>query len=139
MFEKILIALDVNDEDNARKLIKAADSLLSENPAIHIMTVVPDSGFAIVDSALAANHKNQVRSEAKQALDKIVGTSEFAGRAEMHVVQGTVYDEILKAARAHGVDAIVIGAHRPELKDYLIGPNAARVARHAEQSVFVIR
>ncbi|MEO0863555.1 MAG: universal stress protein, partial [Pseudomonadota bacterium] len=36
-------------------------------------------------------------------------------------------------------DAIFVGAHRPELKDYLIGPNAARVARHAQQSVFVVR
>jgi hypothetical protein len=30
-------------------------------------------------------------------------------------------------------------AHSPDLKDYLLGPNAARVVRHANQSVMVIR
>jgi len=34
---------------------------------------------------------------------------------------------------------IEMSAHRPEFKDYVIGPNAARVLRHATQSVFVAR
>jgi nucleotide-binding universal stress UspA family protein len=36
-------------------------------------------------------------------------------------------------------DLIVLAAHRPELKDYLLGPNASRVVRHAKCSVYVIR
>jgi nucleotide-binding universal stress UspA family protein len=55
------------------------------------------------------------------------------------VATGTIYDQIIQSADTFGCDAIVIGAHRPELKDYLVGPNAARVVRHATQSVFVIR
>jgi universal stress protein F len=54
-------------------------------------------------------------------------------------VTGTVYDQIIKTANALSVDCIIVGAHGPSLKDYLIGPNAARVARHAAQSVFVVR
>src|SRR5690554_7137055 len=46
-----------------------------------------------------------------------------------HVLHGTIYDEILRAADKLGVEVIVIGSHRPELKDYLLGPNAARVVR----------
>lgn len=38
-----------------------------------------------------------------------------------------------------GADLIVMASQRPELKDYLLGPNAARVVRHAEQSVLVVR
>ena len=38
-----------------------------------------------------------------------------------------------------GATLIVIGAHRPDLKDYLLGPHAARVVRHAECSVLVVR
>jgi nucleotide-binding universal stress UspA family protein len=34
---------------------------------------------------------------------------------------------------------IVLASHRPELKDYLLGPNAARVVRHAKCSVLVVR
>ena len=44
-----------------------------------------------------------------------------------------------RAANRLGCDLIVVGAHRPELGDYLLGPNAARIVRHADQSVFVVR
>ena len=57
----------------------------------------------------------------------------------LHVTQGTIYHEIIKAAQDVAADAIVVGAHRPALRDYLVGPNAARVVRHAPQSVIVIR
>ena len=57
----------------------------------------------------------------------------------VHVVAGTVYDQIIRVSNQMEIDAIIVGAHRPELRDYLIGPNSARVARHATQSVFVIR
>ena len=40
---------------------------------------------------------------------------------------------------AYKPDLIVMASHRPELKDYLIGPNAARVVRHADCSVQVVR
>jgi hypothetical protein len=49
------------------------------------------------------------------------------------VLHGRVYDQIIAAADKLGVsDAIVMGSHRPELSDYLLGPNAARVVRHAQ-------
>jgi nucleotide-binding universal stress UspA family protein len=34
---------------------------------------------------------------------------------------------------------IIIGSHSPSMQDYLLGPNAARVVRHANCSVLVIR
>ncbi len=52
---------------------------------------------------------------------------------------GTVYEEILKIAKETGCDMIVNASHRPELKDYLLGPNAARVVRHAGCSDMVVR
>ena len=52
---------------------------------------------------------------------------------------GTIYKRIIKSADELGADLIVLTSHRPETKDYLLGPNAARVVRHAKQSVFVIR
>jgi nucleotide-binding universal stress UspA family protein len=32
-----------------------------------------------------------------------------------------------------------MGSHRPELSDYLLGPNAGKVVRHAKCSVMVVR
>jgi hypothetical protein len=39
-----------------------------------------------------------------------------------HVTHGRVYDQIILAADRLKVDAIVMGSHRPELTDYLLGP-----------------
>ncbi len=52
---------------------------------------------------------------------------------------GKIYQQILETAKRIGADLIVMGSHRPELKDYLLGPNASRVVRHAGCSVMVIR
>jgi hypothetical protein len=54
-------------------------------------------------------------------------------------LHGTVYHEVLKAADKLGVDVIVLSAHRPAFKDYFLGSNAARIVRHAKQSVYVVR
>ena len=57
-----------------------------------------------------------------------------------HIVgEGTVYEVILEIADKIKADVVVLAAHRPELKDYLLGPNAARVVRHAACSVMVVR
>ena len=50
-----------------------------------------------------------------------------------------MYEEIIHTATELGVDLIVMSAHHHELSDYLLGPNAARVARHAAQSVLIVR
>ncbi|HHB81325.1 MAG TPA: universal stress protein, partial [Aliiroseovarius sp.] len=60
-------------------------------------------------------------------------------KAEGHVLHGPIYKEIIAAADSVKADIIVMASHRPEMQDYLLGPNAARVVRHAPQSVMVVR
>ncbi len=55
------------------------------------------------------------------------------------IKKGPVTAEILDCADELGADLIVIGSHRPGLKDYLLGSTAARVVRHAECPVYVDR
>jgi universal stress protein F len=55
------------------------------------------------------------------------------------VATGSIYQEILSTAEKAGSDLIVIGAHDPDLKDFLLGPNASRIVRHAKCSVHVVR
>ncbi len=79
-------------------------------------------------------------AEAAKQLDDFIAKnipSEIASQAI--VANGTVYEEILRTAERIGCDLIVMASHRPELKDYLLGPNAARVVRHANCSVLVVR
>jgi nucleotide-binding universal stress UspA family protein len=45
----------------------------------------------------------------------------------------------LGVAEEAEADLVVTGSHRPAMKDYLLGTNAARVLRHARCSVLVAR
>ena len=141
MFKSLLVAVDINDADGTARCAAAAVNMArSEGAALHVLNVIPDSGMAIVGAMLEADHFEKMSQTAQTALeDWAKGSIPAEVDATLHVARGTVYDQIVKTADDIGVDAIFVGAHRPELKDYLMGPNAARVARHAKQSVFVIR
>lgn len=141
MFKNLLLAVDVNAPEGASKTAQVAASLArTDGATLHLLNVVPDNGMAIVSASLSPNHVSEIVSKAHTELDAWA-KSKIPDDiiVKTHVSEGTVYDQIIKAAEALSIDAIVIGSHRPELKDYLIGPNAARVARHAPQSVFVVR
>lgn len=104
------------------------------------MTVVPSFGYPYVSGYFDEDFEKNALHEAGEKLNAWVkGQSVGATKVTLHVLHGRVYDEIIRAADKLGVDAIVMASHQPEVSDYLIGPNAARVVRHARQSVFVIR
>lgn len=141
MFKTLLLAVDINDPEGAMRSTEAAIAMASfEGATLHILNVVPDDGMAIVSASLSADHKAGMLQKAQDALNNwVLANVPSSVATQCHVVRGTVYDQIIKTANALHVDGIFVGAHGPALKDYLIGPNAARVARHASQSVFVIR
>jgi len=141
MFKTLLLAIDINDAKGATRCSEAAVNMArSEGAVLHVLNVVPDSGMPIVGAMLDAGHFERMAIEAKAALkDWAKDSIPDSIDAKLHISRGTIYDQIIKTANDIGADAIFVGANRPELKDYLIGPNAARVARHAQQSVFVVR
>ena len=51
----------------------------------------------------------------------------------------SIYAEVLGVAEEAEADLVVLGSHRPAMKDYLLGTNAARIVRHAHCSVLVAR
>jgi nucleotide-binding universal stress UspA family protein len=62
-----------------------------------------------------------------------------ADRVTTAVRFGGTYQEILAHAEKIGAELIVIGSHKPNVADYLLGSTAARVVRHARCSVYVVR
>ena len=141
MFKKLLLAVDVNDPEGSERCTQAAVAMADhEGAELHVLNVVPDDGMSLVSASLSPDHKADASEAAASLLDKWVA-AHVPGSivTQIHTARGTVYDQIIRMAKDLEVDGIFVGAHRPELRDYLIGPNAARVARHATQSVFVIR
>ena len=76
---------------------------------------------------------------AEQLNDYIAANIPSKIASKAFVASGTIYEEILRVASETGCDLIVMTSQRPELKDYLLGPNASRVVRHATCSVLVVR
>jgi nucleotide-binding universal stress UspA family protein len=141
MFTSILLPIDLSTEASWARAAPAAVKMARDDSIpLHVVTVIPDFGSSMVGSYFEPGFEEKALHEAGEAMNAWVEQNIPEGiDVHPHILHGSVYDEILKAAEKLEVDVIVMGSHRPELKDYLLGPNAARVVRHATQSVFVIR
>lgn len=141
MYRHILVPVDLNEPSSWQKALPQAIELAQAHDAeMHVMNVVPDFGMSVVGSFFPGDFGEKAAAEAKAALSELVAKIIPDGiKTNPIVVSGNVYQEIMSTADRIGADLIVMAAHRPELKDYLLGPNAARVVRHADQSVLIVR
>ena len=141
MFKSILLSVDLNDPSSWKKAAPAAVSLARQNDArINVITVIPDFGMSVVGSFFPRDFAENALRTTQKELEKFVAEN-IPGEvlAGSHAVSGTIYKRIIVKADELGCDLIVMASHRPEKADYLLGPNAARVVRHARQSVLVVR
>lgn len=139
MYKKILVPIDLSDQKLANRILDVASDMIKGNGVeLHALCVVPTFNMSIVGSYFPKNFEKSALEDAKNALKEILN-SRKEKTIKGHVAHGLIYDEIMKAADSLKCDLIVMASHRPELKDYLLGPNSARVVRHAKQSVFVVR
>lgn len=141
MYQTILLTVDLNEESSWKKALPTALELCRlQGAKLHVMTVIPDFGMAIVGSFFPDGYENRALADTEKALKEFIAVH-IPGDLDVasDVCNGTVYEEILDTAKRVGADLIVMAAHRPGQADYLLGPNAARVVRHADCSVLVIR
>ena len=149
MTAKVLAPIDITDAETTKKVLEAAVAQTKAlNGALHVMTVVPDivSGldwrYAIrgETGGSAEFDMSKVVAECLERLNQMVADQTPEGMSAKTIARhGTVYEQVLKVAEEIEADQIVMGAHRPGLGDFLLGPNTARIVRHATCSVNVIR
>lgn len=141
MYKHILLTVDLSDENSWRKALPVAvEHCQAFGATLHLLNVVPDFGMAVVGQFFPEDFADKAIEQAKTGLHELSARHVPAGVAVQHIVAyGTIYDQILATAKKIDADLIVMASHRPELADYLIGPNAARVVRHADRSVLVVR
>lgn len=139
----VLCAVDISNKGQDIEVLKAAARMVEMLEAqLDLITVVPDYGMSVVGSYFDPKHHDKVVAETKRLLNDLVeqAIGAEANKKVRHIVAtGRAYDEILHVAKTDGAGLIVIGAHKPDFKDYLLGPNAARVVRHSKCSVLVVR
>lgn len=141
MYKDILIPVDLDDEPSWAKALPMAVRLAESFGArLHVMTVLPGFGLPMVSQYFPPDYEQTMRAEASQRLNDFVARHVPTTLATQHVVaEGRIYQEIVDAVARTGADLIVMGSHKPELRDYLIGPNALKVVQHAGCSVLVVR
>ncbi|WP_104020245.1 universal stress protein [Roseovarius nitratireducens] len=139
----VLCAVDVSNPHRDDHVLRMAARLAALDDAqLDVITVVPDYGMSVVGTYFDKGHHPRIEEDALQRLHDLVAEvlgPEANEKVRHVVVTGNAYEEILRVARADGAALIVIGAHKPDFRDFLLGPNAARVVRHADCSVMVVR
>lgn len=143
MSNSILCAIDISHPDKDNKVLEAAAKLaVMDDAQLDVITVVPDFGTSLVSGFFNEEHKQQIISEAKQSLKKqvikVVG-EDFDKKVRHIIAFGKTYQEVLKVAEKTEPSMIVVGAHKPDFSDYLLGANAARIIRHSKCTVHVVR
>lgn len=143
MSNSILCAVDISHGSDDVDVLKTAARLAEMDDAqLDIITILPDFGMSVVSGYFEEGYHEKVLAKAKTDLDEFVEsalTVEQNAKVRHVISFGKTYEEILKTAKAANTSLIVVGAHKADLKDFLLGPNAARVVRHATCSVYVVR
>jgi nucleotide-binding universal stress UspA family protein len=144
-FKKILLPIDINDSSSWKKTLHDASELLRNNSGsrLHILYVVPNFSLGLVEEYFPKGWLKDISEKALVELDRIVkkyiDVNETGMNYELHIARGVVYKVILEKAAELDADLIVMSSGNPSSKDYLLGPNVARVSRHAEASILIKR
>lgn len=145
----ILAPVDLMDLETSKKVLDSAVAQTQmASGHLTVMTVVPDI-IAGLDWRYAIRGEtggsgdldmSKIVQEALERLNKVVSDLTPDGMKVTTLARrGSVYEQVLNVAEEIKADQIVMGAHRPGLSDFLLGPNTARVVRHATCSVNVVR
>ena len=143
MFRRIIVPIDLEEESSWHKVLPVAiDYARHVEAELHVISVVPDHmlRMTVVAQLIPEDYEEKLIGDAQGRLSRLLETNVPKDIAVQQAVRlGSVYREIMRYARDTQADLIIMAAHRPELSDYLLGPNAAQVVRHSDCSVWTIR
>ena len=135
MYSNILVPIDPAHGAVAAHILRVARWMAGKDGRVTILHAIDmPQGYitAQIPSEILERHQQEVRSQ-------VEALATAGGADRTLIVQGSAATAILEQATADGSDAIVLGSHRPDYRDYLIGSTAARVVRHAACTVLVER
>ena len=134
MYQKIIIALSLEHgiSEQAMKLARAMKNEGGEIIAIHVYEPLQGSASTYVS-------EEAVASALQHAKDTLIARVVGQPDVQSELIKGHPGRAITDYAEKIGADCIIIGSHEPGLMDFLLGSTAARVVRHAQCAVHVLR
>lgn len=134
MYDKILVPMAL-DHGISKETLNTARVLCSPGGqiiALHVYEVPQGSVSAYLGEKFVEEGFERAK---KLLLEKTAGLADVTAE----IARGHASRTIVDYAVSHGIGCIVIGSHKPDLTDYLLGSTAARVVRHAPCAVHVHR
>ena len=142
MYERVLVAIDLNEESGWRTPLLAAAEQARKfgSEQLIVLTVIREIEALVHGHVGAVAYEMLAHNLENQLAARVRDLNAYDLKPKIVVEHGeSIYNVILEVAQEADVDLIVIGSHRPAMKDYLLGTNADRVVRHANCSVLVAR
>jgi universal stress protein F len=137
MFKSILVAIDLDEPASWSRALPVVLPLARMGDARLTLGTVVTDWEAMADQWSPAGYRERV----ELARARLCGLADSCGDQPHDVLVGSgrIGPGILELAGKAGADLIVMASHRPGLRDYLLGGNAAHVVNHAPCSVLVVR
>jgi len=141
MYENILFPVDLEHTVETEKALKIVIEEAKRSKAkLTVMTAAPGFGMPIVasffDEGAVTNALKEIARHLKQYVDDNIPEDIETNAI---VVEGNPAELILKQAKNDNTDLIVIAAHNSQIEHLLLGSCAAKVVRHADCTVTVVK
>lgn len=139
MFKNVLVPVDISEPDLAKPALEAAVGMARSGAKVHLFNVVPSMPVMAAEY-VPVDFEEQQRATAIERLSQIGKEAGLApDQLTVGVRHGGIYHEIIEEAASIGADLIIMSSHRPAMRTYFLGSNAAHVVRYARCSVLVVR
>ncbi len=141
MFKEILLPLDMQETQLSERAIAVAQELAERDGArISVITVIPDFGMPLVASYFPDDALERAEREVAAELQRFID-GHFQDPAAVRAVvrQGKRHKAVVRYARDHGIDLIVMPARAKDISKVLLGSSTTHVAERAPCSVLVVR
>ncbi|WP_386691574.1 MULTISPECIES: universal stress protein [unclassified Lonepinella] len=141
MYNKLLIAIDLNNLESAKYVVDTCLKLTANNPdaLYRVVSIIEPMDDSFISAFLPKNFDKSVVEEANKALHDFTQSVFPAGSKVQHIVaHGTIYEEINRIAREKSVDLIVmLASSKPNAKG--LSSNTVKVARNSEKPMLILK
>jgi universal stress protein F len=138
--KRILVGLDGSPREPgvlaaALGLARTTGAELVLFRAVGLPTELPSEAYLLPPSEVT----RLLEKQASDALIRVRAQVPNEITSRVRVAIGTPWEAICRVAKEEDVDLVVVGSHRYDMLDRVLGTTAAKVVNHADRSVLVVR
>lgn len=139
-FKNILVALDIEDQENSRNALKQAQFLAEASGAMLHLLYVRHHLPKKYSGLLSTDFDTVERQESLDALARFrTGLDLDPDRITIATERGPVSYVVLEQANKWDADLIIIGSHTPSVTSKLFGSNASSIVHKSKVGVLIVR